>query len=120
MPDIHGSVADNFSNKPLPGIVVTLVTNGTGAPIAGLTATTGSDGKFAILNSPYIDGDNSVFFTIDDPSGKYLPSYYPYSGLGNIQAGTDPSTVDKIPTIVIVLVVLALVAAGYFFLIKKR
>lgn len=119
---IKGKLYDTDTKAPIPGITVSVTVNGTGQTVAGLTAVTKQDGTFEIENSPYMDGDNSVFLASTDPTGRYLPGTYAYADLQNVDWDLYPDTLNKtkIPAIVVVLVLLGLVAAGYFFLIKKR
>lgn len=121
MNQVYGTVTDANSGKGLSGIQVSIVNNGTGQLAApGLTDVTDGGGNFSIANSPYDDGDTSVFLTTNDPSGKYLQSSLPYNGIdGSMNLETYPSTTTTgvVPTWVIVagVVIVAAIVSGIYF-----
>jgi phosphate/sulfate permease len=85
--DITGFVQDADTNAPLNGIVVTVVSNGSGNPVTpAITDTTDSGGNFDL---PGMDNFNTgaYYINVSDPSGKYL-------GGAQTLPGTSPITIQ--------------------------
>lgn len=106
-----GVVADS-NNKPLLGIQVTVMQNGTGQILApGLTDTTDAGGNFSIDNVP--DGADA-FLKIVDPSGTYIEldqSLVESEGTLNLDKAIK--SITDVPVWVWVLVGVVVLYLGY-------
>lgn len=116
MSDLSGKITDS-SGKPLSGIQVTVMSNGTGQS-TGLVATSGSDGTFDVIDYPF-GNDQDKFLAFADPSGKYFSAVYPTVGF--TVAELDPTNTTSVIGIpVLIGGIIALLIAGYFLFFYKK
>jgi len=119
MSSIIGTVIDSITKKGIPGIRVDVMQNGSGQS-TGLSTTTDGKGGFDISYSPYVDGDNSVFFNFSDPSNAYYPATYPFSNVDNVSAELDPLQKTVGVPVLIGGILLFLVAAYFIFFKRSK